>query len=246
MSSCCAVLCKCDPTDDLASTPQKDKQTLLLACRLPTEDRGLPIVPWPVFRSESHMCCSSSKSTQGIRAGDPTVSRSSLPAVCSRKARGSWAGEGRKGRTGSCYWLRVDQGRGPLGEPCRPARRPHEPDRHEPCMPMLLFNVSHRLTHRPTLPNVNSYVRVHLPLSYWQVTVRWNMPEKEDLIWETSSALSSKTRNIPKNTATQNICMWIFISLSPLHMFNSLLADSQWHMCQAPPNDIIVHNINHH
>ena len=193
-----------------------------------------------------HMCCSSSKSTQGIRAGDPTVSRSSLPAVCSRKARGSWAGVGRKGRTGSCYWLRVDQGRGPLGEPCRPARRSHEPNRHEPCMPMLLFNVSHWLTHRPTLPNVNSYVRVHLPLSYWQVTVRWNMPEKEDLIWKTSSAWSRKTRNIPKNTATQNICMWIFISLSPLHMFNSLLADSQWHMCQAPPNDIIVHNINHH
>ena len=43
------MLCKWDPTDDLASTPQKDKQTLLLACRLPTEDRGLPIVPWPVF-----------------------------------------------------------------------------------------------------------------------------------------------------------------------------------------------------
>ena len=78
---------------------RRTNNTTLQARGLPREDRGLPIVPWSVLRSESHMWCSSRcrKSTQGIRAGDPTVSRS-LPAVCSRKARGSSAGVGRKGR----------------------------------------------------------------------------------------------------------------------------------------------------
>ena len=154
---------------------RKNKQTppycLLAGCQGKTE--AFRSSPGPSSGRNRHMCCSCSFGTQGIRelVTQQSAGPSSRLQQESRRRRQqlSWGGKERTG-TGSCYWLiRLDQGE-PLGEETchqQPARRSHEPSRHEPCMPMLLSDaLHHRLTHRLTLPNVNSCVTLHLPLSY--------------------------------------------------------------------------------
>ena len=162
-------------------TTEGQTNTTLRARGLPREDRGLPTVPCSVLRWESHMCCSSGGKARkaSVLVTQQSAGPQSPPSAVGKPEAAQLRWEGKD----VLPLAKVGSGEGAsrplLGETCHlPARMAHEPCRHWPCSSLNL--PPPRLTHHhPTLPNVNSYVRVHLPLSYSQLITRWRIPENK-------------------------------------------------------------------